>query len=139
MCFTLGCEYLDIIPAEIVVVQQKDETVTCPHDNTTVSAEPAARIVEGGKLGDTLLVEAVCDKYIEHSPVERQATRFARAGVDIAPQTLGRGVCATIDLLEPVAKQIEERTRGPGILGTDSSAIPILDPEMPAGIRTGAN
>lgn len=138
MCFTLGCEYLDIIPAEIVVVQQKDETVTCPHDNTTVSAEPAARIVEGGKLGDTLLVEAVCDKYIEHSPVERQATRFARAGVDIAPQTLGRGVCATIDLLEPVAKQIEERTRGPGILGTDSSAIPILDPEMPAGIRTGA-
>jgi transposase len=41
-------------------------------------------------------------------------------------------------LLEPIAKQIEECTRGPGVLGTDASAIPILDPEMEAGIRTGA-
>ncbi|MBK6517317.1 MAG: transposase [Polyangiaceae bacterium] len=65
-------------------------------------------------------------------------TRFARAGVDVASQTLGRGVHATIDLLEPIAKQIEECTRGPGVLGTDASAIPILDPEMEAGIRTGA-
>ena len=39
-----------------------------------------------------LLVEAVCDKYLEHLPIERQAVRFARAGVDVAPQTLGR-VC----------------------------------------------
>lgn len=137
-CFTASCEYLDVIPAEIVVVQPKDETIRCPNDDTTVSAEPAARIVEGGKLGDTLLVEAVCDKYLEHLPVERQATRFARAGIDIAPQTLGRGVLATIDLLQPVARAIEERTRDPGVLGTDASAIPILDPEVPAGIRTGA-
>lgn len=138
VCFETGCEYLDVIPAQIVVVQQKDETVACPNDSTTLRAETPGRIVEGGKLGDTLLVDAVCDKYIEHLPVERQATRFARAGVDVAPQTLGRGVCAAIDLLEPVAKAIEEQTRGPGILGTDASGIPILDPAMPTGIRTGA-
>jgi transposase len=138
VCFSGGCEYLDVVPAELIVVQPKDETVRCPHDDTTMSADPAPRIVEDGKLGDTLLVEAVCDKYLEHVPVERQVTRFARAGVDVASQTLGRGVHATIDLLEPIAKQIEECTRGPGVLGTDASAIPILDPEMEAGIRTGA-
>ncbi|MBL9023001.1 MAG: IS66 family transposase [Myxococcales bacterium] len=138
VCFADGCEYLDIIPAEIVVVQPKDEMVRCQHDDTTVSAEPAPRIVEDGKLGDTLLVEAVCDKYLEHVPIERQATRFARAGIDVATQTLGRGVHATIDLLEPIAKQIEECTRGAGVLGTDASAIPILDPEMTAGIRSAA-
>lgn len=137
-CFSLGCEYLDIIPAEIVVVQQKDETIACARDKITVSAEPVARIVEGGKLGDTLLVEAVCDKYLEYLPIERQATRFARAGVDVAPQTLGRGVSATLDLLAPVADEIEKQTRGTGVLGTDATSIPILDPEMQAGIRTGA-
>jgi transposase len=47
-------------------------------------------------------------------------------------------VCATIDLLEPIAKAIEEQTRAPGLLGTDASAIPILDPATPAGIRSGA-
>ena len=138
ICFSLGCEYLDIIPAEIVVVQQRDETIECVRDKITLSAEPAARIVEGGKLGDTLLVEALCDKYLEYLPVERQAMRFARAGVDVAPQTLGRGVSATLDLLAPIADEIERQTRGPGILGTDATGIPILDPEMPAGIRTGA-
>ncbi len=109
-----------------------------PNDDTIVSAPVPPQIVERGKLGDTLLVEAVADKYLEHMPIERQCTRFARAGIDVAPQTLGRGVCATIDLLEPVAKAIEEQTRAPGLLGTDASAIPILDPTMPAGIRSGA-
>ena len=55
--------------------------------------------------------EAVDDKYLEHMPIESPCTRFARAGIDVTPQTLGRGVCAGIDLLEPVAKAIEEQTR----------------------------
>ena len=132
------CEMLDVIPARIVVVQRKDETVACPNDDTIVSAPVPPQIVERGKLGDTLLVEAVADKYLEHMPIERQCTRFARAGIDVAPQTLGRGVCAAIELLEPVAKAIEEQTRAPGLLGTDASAIPVLDPTTPAGIRSGA-
>jgi hypothetical protein len=56
VCFSGGCEYLDVVPAELIVVQPKDETVRCPHDDTTMSADPAPRIVEDGKLGDTLLV-----------------------------------------------------------------------------------
>jgi len=132
------CEILDIIPARIVVVQRLDETVACPNDDTIVSAPVPPQIVERGKLGDTLLVEALCDKYLEHLPIERQAARFVRAGVDVAPQTLGRGVCAAIDLLAPVARAIEEQTRAPGLLGTDATAIPILDPQTPAGIRSGA-
>jgi transposase len=132
------CETLDVIPARVVVVQRRDETVACPHDDAIVSASPPPQIVERGKLGDTLIVEALADKYLEHIPVERQCTRFARAGVDVPPQTLGRAIGAAIDVLEPIAKGIEDQTRAPGLLGTDASAIPILDPEAPAGIRSGA-
>ena len=112
--------------------------MACPKDDTIVSASVPSQIVERGKLGDTLIVEAVCDKYLEHQPIERQSTRFARAGIDIAPQTLGRSVAAAIDLLAPVAKLIEEQTRAPGLLGTDATGIPILDPNAPEGIRSGA-
>jgi hypothetical protein len=126
-----------VIPARVVIEERLDETVACPYDATIVSAETPPQIIERGKLGDTLIVEALADKYVEHQPIERQATRFARAGVDVAPQTLGRGVTAAIDLLTPIAKLIEEQTRGPGLLGTDATSLPILDPSTAMGIRTG--
>ncbi|MDP9036544.1 MAG: IS66 family transposase [Myxococcota bacterium] len=88
-------------------------------------------VPDDGKLADGLIVEAVCDKFIEHLPIERQCTRFARTGVEIAPQTLGRSVSAAIDLLVPVARLIQEQTRGPGLLGTDATGIPVLDPDAP--------
>lgn len=131
------CEILEVIPARVIVIERRDERVACPHDDTIVSAPTPPAIVERGKLGDTLIVEALSDKYLEHLPIERQCLRFARAGVDVASQTLGRSVATAIDLLTPVAKLIEEQTRGPGFLGTDATGLPILDPDAPAGIRTG--
>lgn len=132
------CEILSVIPAKVIVEVRVDETVACPHDDTIVSAPPPPAIVERGKLSDTLIVEATADKYLEHTPIERQCTRFARLGVEVAPQTLGRSVAAHIDLLVPIAKLIEEKTRGPGLLGTDATGIPVLDPDAVDGIRTGA-
>jgi transposase len=131
------CETLDVIPAKVVVKVRIDETVACPKDDTIVSAPPPPAIVERGKLGDTLIVEATCDKYLEHMPVERQCSRLARYGAEIAPQTLGRSVAAHLDLLTPISRSIEALTRGPGLLGTDATGIPILDPAATEGIRTG--
>lgn len=131
------CETLTVIPARIVVERRHDETVACPADDTIVSASAPARIVEKGKLADTFIVEALCDKYLEHQPVERQCTRFARSGVEVAPQTLGCNVGAAIDLLRPVADLIADKTREPGLLGTDATGIPVLDPNALEGIRTG--
>jgi len=132
-----ACEIFDVVPAKVIVIERLDERVACPHDDAIVSAPTPPAIVERGKLGDTLIVEALCDKYIEHQPVERQCMRFARAGIDIAPQTLGRSVAKAIDLLMPVANLIHQKTRGPGLLGTDSTGLPVLDPGVTEGIRTG--
>jgi transposase len=132
-----SCLVLNVIPARVVVEERLDETVACPNDDTIVSASPPPQIVERGKLADGLIVEAVCDKYLEHLPVERQCARFARDGVDVAPQTLGRSVNTAIDLLAPVARLIAEQTRGAGMLGTDATGLPVLDPERPEGIRNG--
>lgn len=132
-----ACETIHVVPARFYIERRLDETVACPADDTIVSAPPPAAIVERGKLGDELIVEATCDKYIEHQPIERQCTRFARAGVEIAPQTLGRSVAAHIDLLKPIADLIAVQTRAPGYLGTDATSIPILDPSVTEGIRSG--
>lgn len=132
------CEILSVIPARVVVEVRLDERVACPNDDTIISAATPPAIVERGKLSDTLIVEATADKFLEHTPVERQSTRFAREGVEVAPQTLGRSVATHLDLLAPVARLIQDKTREPGLLGTDASGIPVLDPDTVDGIRTGA-
>jgi transposase len=131
------CELLEVRPAQLYVLQRKDERVACPHDDTIVSAETPPQVVERGKLGDTLIVEGVCDKYLEHQPTERQCRRFARAGVDLPPQTLGRSMAACIDLVEPIARLIQDKTRASVMLATDSSGLPVLDDDHPQGIRNG--
>ncbi len=137
---TLGhetCEVLDVRPAEIFVAVRQDEAVVCPKDGTIVSAPPPNRIVPKGKLGDTLIVEALADKYLLHLPIERQCTNWARQGVDIPPHTLGRSVTAAIDLLGPVAAYIVEQARRSEILSIDATGIRLLDPEAPEGRRYG--
>lgn len=131
------CEYLEVKPAEVFVVRRCDEALKCELDGTIVSAPPPPRIVERGVLGNRLIIEATADKFLEHQPIERQCLRYARSGVDIAPQTLGRCVGAHIDLLAPLAHAIVDKTRGAGLLATDATSLPILDPEDPMGIRSG--
>jgi transposase len=131
------CEKLTLIPARLVVEQRLDERLACPNDDTIVAASAPAAIIDGGKLADTFIVEATCDKYIEHQPIERQSQRWVRAGVEVAPQTLGRAVGVYLDLLAPLARLITEETRGPGLLGTDATGIPVLDPAESLGIKLG--
>jgi hypothetical protein len=52
----------------VAQLAQQRRARPCPNDDTIVSASPPPQIVERGKLADTLIVEAVCDKYIEHQP-----------------------------------------------------------------------
>lgn len=131
------CEILEVQPARIYVLQRMDERVACPYDDTIVSAKTPPQIVERGKLGDTLIVEAVADKYIEHQPTERQSRRFRRSGVDIPPHTLGRSMAAAIDLLSPIARVIDVETKARPLLATDASGMPVLDEDHPNGIRNG--
>src|SRR5665213_1111908 len=131
------CEILDVRPAELFVRQRLTERIACPNDDTIVSAPTPPELVERGKLGTALIVEALADKFLEHQPIERQCLRWSRTGVDIAPQTLGRSVGAAIDALVPVARMIEQQTRAPGLLATDATGIPVLDRDAPDGIRQG--
>ena len=131
------CSTLNVVPARVVVEERWDETVACSYDDTIVSAPTPSQIVERGKLGTTLIIESVADKFLEHQPIERQCRRWSRMGVDIAPQTLGRSVGAGIDLFAPISRCIREQTHASALLATDATGVPVLDRDEAAGIRTG--
>ena len=131
------CETLEVKPAELFVNVRVDESLYCPADGTIVSAAPPDRIVPRGKLGDSVIIEALADKYLLNVPIERQCTHWGRQGVDIPPQTLGRSVATAIDLLAPVAKLIGEQMNRSDIISIDATSIRLLDPEAPEGRRFG--
>jgi transposase len=131
------CEQLDVEPAKIFVRVRLDETLVCPNDDTIVTAEAPPQIVDGGKLTDRLVVEAIANKYVDHQPIERQARHYQRSGVDLAPQTLGRSVAAGIELLEPIGIAIAAKAKASQMLATDATGLPVLDEDHPNGIRSG--
>jgi transposase len=132
------CEKIELRPAEIYIEERRDERVACTRDNSIVSAPTPAEIVERGVLGTVLITEAACDKFLEQMPIERQARRWLRARVNMSPRTLGRAVCSLADLCLPIAKAIHCETRACDLLATDATGLPVLDPEHPDNIRTGA-
>ena len=131
------CEILEVEPARLFVLQRKDERVACPHDDAIVSAPTPPQLIERGKLGPVLVVESLCDKYLTQQPIERQCRGWARTGVDLSPQTLGRSVAAAIDLLAPVARETHTQTLACSLLATDATGLPVLDEDVPDGIRNG--
>lgn len=131
------CETLEVVPARLLVNVRIDESLYCPTDGTIVSAAPPERIVPRGKLGDSVIIEALADKYLLNVPIERQCTHWRRQGVDIPPQTLGRSVATAIDLLAPVAALMTERMNRSDIISIDATSIRLLDPEAPEGRRFG--
>ncbi len=131
------CARLEVQPARLYVLERLDERVACPYDDSIVSAKIPPQIVERGKLGDTLIVEAVADKFIEHQPTERQSRRFQRAGVDVPPNTLGRSMATAIDMLSPLARVIHDNSRASALLANDATGLPVLDQDHPLGIRNG--
>lgn len=130
-------EILEVEPAKLYVIRRLTECRACPHDDCIVRASPPPELVERGVLGPKLIVESMADKYLEHLPIERQVLRWKRAGVSIAPQTLGRSVGLAVDLLEPIAQLIRDRTRARALLAVDATGLPVLDKDAPDGIRTG--
>jgi transposase len=80
------CEYLDVIPAQVVVVVRTDEAVKCRLDGTIVSTPPPPRIVERGVLGNRLIIEATADKFSSISP----SSGSACARSSLPPRRWGR-------------------------------------------------
>jgi hypothetical protein len=78
------------------------------------------------RKGADLPVQAYLDRARAQALGQTKCTADAR-----------RSVSATLDLVAPVARLIAEHTRGPGLLGTDATGIPVLDPDAPEGVRNG--
>jgi transposase len=79
-----------------------------------------------GWAGPSLLAMIVFEKYGQHQPLNRQAERYAREGVDLSLSTLADQVGAVAELLKPLNALIEAHVFAAARLHGDDTTVPLL-------------
>jgi transposase len=119
-------ETLEVIPRRWKVIQTVREKFTC-RQCEMISQPPAPfHATPRGWAGPHLLATILFEKYGQHQPLNRQAERFAREGVELSLSTLADqvGVCA--GLLQPLIDQVESHVLAAQRLHGDDTPVPVL-------------
>jgi len=119
-------ETLEVIPRQWKVIQTVREKFTC-RDCEAVSQPPAPfHAIPRGLAGPSLLAMVLFEKFGQHQPLNRQAERYAREGVEIPLSTLADHVGAASFALTPLYKRIEAHVLAAERLHGDDTTVPVL-------------
>lgn len=119
-------ETLEVVPRQWKVIQTVREKFTC-RDCEKISQAPAPfHPTSRGWAGPSLLAMIVFEKFGQHQPLNRQAERYAREGVDLSLSTLADQVGAVADLLKPLHDLIAAHVLAAERLHGDDTTVPLL-------------
>src|SRR6056297_2702241 len=119
-------ETLEVIPRQWKVIQTVREKFTC-RACEKISQSPAPfHPIPRGWAGPSLLAMIVFEKYGQRQPLNRQAERSAREGVDVSLSTLADQVGAVAELLKPLNALIEAHVFTAARLHGDDTTVPLL-------------
>ena len=122
-------ERLDIVPAQlrvIVTVRPKYACRAC--EQGVVQAPAPARLIEGALPTEGAIAHVLISKYLDHCPLYRQSTIYARSGLDLDRSTLAGWVGKAAFHLRPVADRLARHLKTSSKLFMDETRAPVLDP-----------
>ena len=119
-------ETLEVIPRQWKVIQTVREKFTC-RQCEKISQPPAPfHPTPRGWAGPNLLAMILFEKFGQHQPLNRQAERYAREGVDLSLSTLADQVGACAAALAPIHALIRTHVLGAERLHGDDTTVPLL-------------
>ena len=119
-------EVYDYIPARLIVRRTIRPQYSCTCCQSIVSAELPARLIDKGQAGTGLLTQMVINKCLDHLPLYRQRTIFARDGIDIPTSTLSEWMGKIGVALEPLVDRVHELLLKQTVLHADETPLTIL-------------
>jgi transposase len=85
-------------------------TCSCPGPRT-LTAPAVPKLIPKGRLGTSLWVEILVDKFTSHRPTERLLDQWHMHGLDLAPATVNEGLQHLEPLFQPIYEALRERNR----------------------------
>jgi transposase len=132
-------EVIELIPAEVVVRQDRREKLFCETcEGEIVRAPRGDKVVSGGRLGSTLVAELLVDKYRDGLPLNRQKQRFERMGLSLPISTLADQVTWATDLLRPLWRLSAAIVLEAKVMQLDGTGIEVLDRSSPGNKKLGS-
>ena len=119
-------ETLEVIPRQWKVIQTVREKFTC-RACEKISQPPAPfHAIPRGWAGPSLIAMIVFEKFGQHQPLNRQAERFAREGVELSLSTLADLIGHATAALQPIHALIERHVLAAHRLHGDDTTVPLL-------------
>ena len=119
-------ETLEVIPRQWKVIQTVREKFTC-RECEKISQPPAPfHPTPRGWAGPNLLAMVLFEKFGQHQPLNRQAERYAKEGVQISLSTLADQVGACALALQPLHDLIRAHVLGAERLHADDTTVPLM-------------
>jgi transposase len=119
-------ETLEVVPRQWKVIQTVREKFTC-RDCEKISQPPAPfHPTLRGWAGPNLLAMVLFEKFGQHQPLNRQAERYAKEGVEISLSTLADQVGACAAALQPIHDLIRTHVLGAERLHADDTTVPLM-------------
>ncbi len=121
-------EVLEYVPSHFKVVVHVRPKLSCRQCETITQPPLPSLPIERGRPGPALLAHVLVAKYVDHSPLHRQSTIYARAGVELDRSTLADWVGHGAALLQALADGITKHVKAGTALHADDTPVPVLDP-----------
>jgi transposase len=123
-------EQLDYHPASLFVLEHVRFVYACKKcEGEVVTAPKPPQPIDKGLPGPGLLAQVVVSKYADHLPLHRLERIFGRHGLELKRSTLCDWVGAVATKLIPLYDLLASRVLLSGVLQSDDTTIPVLDPE----------
>jgi len=119
-------ETLEVVPRSWKVIQHVREKFSCRDCETIAQAPAPFHVIPRGWAGPSLLAMILFEKFGAHQPLNRQAERYAREGVDLSLSTLADQVGACTLVLRPLFERIEAHVLAAERLHGDDTTVPVL-------------
>ncbi|EIO3444953.1 IS66 family transposase, partial [Salmonella enterica] len=121
-------EQLDIINTAFRVIETVRPKLACSRCDCIVQAPLPPKPIERSYASPGLLARIIMAKFAEHLPLYRQAEIYARQGVELNRNTMGRWVDIMGEQLRPLYDELNHYVLMPGKVHADDTPVNVLEP-----------
>ena len=123
-------EKLDYTPGVFEVERHIRGKWVCRACERLLQAPVPPHVIDKGIPTAGLLAQVLIAKYLDHAPLYRQESIFARAGLALPRSTLAQWVGACGVKLRPLVETMKQMLQTRAVLHADETPVPMLSPGL---------